>query len=77
MGAYGPAHLTLGLGYLFQPQYEQAITEMEQAIAVDSSDAGGYAILAWALSWAGKSAEALQMASGSAASGSPRSWTFI
>lgn len=34
---------------------------MEQGIAVDSSDASGYAILAWALSWAGKSDEALQM----------------
>ena len=61
-GSFGPAHWTLGFSYLYQRQYEQAIAEMEQATAVDSNWADSYAGLAMALSYAGKSDEAVRMA---------------
>jgi tetratricopeptide (TPR) repeat protein len=59
--AYSQSHLALGAVYLFQRQYEQAIAEMQQAIALDPHEAFEYALLAVALGWAGKSDEALQM----------------
>jgi adenylate cyclase len=55
------AHFALGSVYLSQRQYEQAIAEMKQAIALGPSVAGGYAGLADALSRASRSDEALQM----------------
>jgi tetratricopeptide (TPR) repeat protein len=61
-GSYGPAHVALGQSYLYQRQHEHAIAELEQAIAVDSSRAEGYAFLALALSYGGKSDEAVRMA---------------
>jgi tetratricopeptide (TPR) repeat protein len=59
--SFGPAHWALGFSYLYQRQYEQAIAEMEQATAVEPSWANGYAGLAMALSYAGKSDEAVRM----------------
>jgi adenylate cyclase len=52
---------TLGSVYLWQKQYEQATTAMEQAITLNPNVAGGYALLAEALSRAGRSEDALQM----------------
>jgi TolB-like protein/DNA-binding winged helix-turn-helix (wHTH) protein/predicted Zn-dependent protease len=60
-GSYGFAHAALGLSYLFQRQHEQAIAEMEQVVGLAPSDASSYAALALALSYAGKSGEALGM----------------
>jgi TolB-like protein/Tfp pilus assembly protein PilF len=60
-GSYWLAHVGLGLGYLFDRQYEQAIAAMEQSITLNSDAVGGYALLAMSLSYAGKSAEALSM----------------
>jgi adenylate cyclase len=60
-GSYGFAHLAPGYSYLYQRQHDQAIAELEQTIAVDASDANDYAALALALSYAGKSDEALGM----------------
>jgi adenylate cyclase len=60
--SYVQAHFTLGIVYLFQRQYEQAIAESERAIALDPNVAGGYAALAETLSRVGRSDEALQMA---------------
>jgi adenylate cyclase len=56
------AHLALGFVFLFQRQYEHAITEMEQAITHDPNNAYGYAFLADVLSRVGKSDDAIQMA---------------
>jgi adenylate cyclase len=60
--AFPDAHLALGVNYLYQRQYEQAIAEMKQAITVDPSYAVGYSGLASALSYAGNSDEAVRMA---------------
>jgi TolB-like protein/class 3 adenylate cyclase/Flp pilus assembly protein TadD len=60
--SYWAAHSALGLSYLFQRQHDQAIAELEQTIAVDASWAEGYASLAMALGFAGKSDEAVRMA---------------
>jgi adenylate cyclase len=54
--------VALGVSYLFQRQHDQAITELEQAIAVDSRWSEGYASLAMALSSAGKADEAVRTA---------------
>ncbi|HEV8717652.1 MAG TPA: tetratricopeptide repeat protein, partial [Candidatus Binatia bacterium] len=56
------SHATLGAVYLWQKQYEQAIAELERAIALDPNDASGYAALAEALSRVGRSEEAVGMA---------------
>jgi len=56
------SHIVLGYVYLWQKQYEPALAEMERAIALDPSDAGGYASLAEALSRVGRSEEAVGMA---------------
>jgi adenylate cyclase len=42
--SFGPAHWALGFSYLYQRQYEHAIAEMEQATAVESNWADGYAV---------------------------------
>jgi TolB-like protein/Tfp pilus assembly protein PilF len=55
-------HTTLGYTHLWQKQYEQAIAEMERAIAVDPNRADGYAGLAEALSRVGRPKEALGLA---------------
>lgn len=60
--AYPEAHLVLGVNYLYQRQYEQAITEMKQAVAADPSSALSYAHLALALSYVGNSDEAVRVA---------------
>jgi TolB-like protein/class 3 adenylate cyclase/predicted Zn-dependent protease len=55
------AHMNLGYVYLWQKQYEQALAEMERAIALDSNEAWSYAALAETLSRVGKPEEALRM----------------
>jgi adenylate cyclase len=59
--SYRQGHEALGMVYLFQRQYGQAIAALEQALTFDSSVAGSYAILADTLGRAGKVGEALQM----------------
>jgi TolB-like protein/Tfp pilus assembly protein PilF len=59
--SYPPSHWVLGYVYLFQKQYEQAMAEMERAIALDLSIADGYAGLAEVLSRVGRSEEAAGM----------------
>jgi len=54
------SHAILGIAYLWQKQYEQALAEMEQASTCDTNDARGYALLAEALSRVGKPEEALR-----------------
>jgi adenylate cyclase len=56
------AHMNLGYVYLWQTQYEQALAELERAIALDSNEAWSYAALAEVLSRVGKPEEALRMA---------------
>ena len=53
--------MILGYIYLWQKQYEQAIVEMERAIALDPHNATGYALLAEVLSFVGRSEEAVRM----------------
>jgi adenylate cyclase len=53
---------TLGNVYLWQKQYEQAVAEMERAVAFDPNMAGGYAFLAETLSRVGRADEALRAA---------------
>jgi tetratricopeptide (TPR) repeat protein len=59
--AFPVGHMFLGSVYLWQKQYEQAIAEMERAIALDPNDAWSYAALAEVLSRVGRSGEALRM----------------
>ncbi len=54
-------HLFLGYVYLFQKQYEQAMAEMERAIALDPNEAISYALLAQVLSRVGRPQEAVGM----------------
>jgi tetratricopeptide (TPR) repeat protein len=54
-------HRALGTVYLWQKQYEQALAEMKQAIALDSDRAGNYAVLAETLSRVGRVDEAVGM----------------
>jgi adenylate cyclase len=53
------AHLFLGTVSLWQKQYEQALAEMERAIALDPNLANGYALLAETLSRVGRPEEAV------------------
>ena len=53
------AHIALGYNYLLQKQYEQAIAEMERAIALDPNSAEGSRGLADVLSHVGRAEEAL------------------
>jgi adenylate cyclase len=55
-------HVFLGYVSLWQKQYEQAIAEMERAIALAPNDAFGYAGLAETLSRVGRAEEAVGMA---------------
>jgi adenylate cyclase len=55
-------HLNLGYVYLYQQQYEQALAEMERAVALGPNDAFGYAALAEALSRVGRSEDAWEAA---------------
>jgi TolB-like protein/class 3 adenylate cyclase/Tfp pilus assembly protein PilF len=60
--AYFVGHRALGTVYLWQKQYEPAIAELEQAIALDPNMADGYAFLAETLSRVGRPKEALRAA---------------
>jgi adenylate cyclase len=53
--------VTLGYVYLCQKQYEQAMAELERAIALDPNLADGYAGLAEVLSRVGRPEEAMRM----------------
>jgi len=56
------SHMMLGYISLYQHQYEQALAEMERAVALAPNVAGGYAALAVVLSCVGRSEEALEAA---------------
>jgi tetratricopeptide (TPR) repeat protein len=53
-------HATLGHIYLWQKQYDRAVSEMERVIALAPNEADGYAGLAEMLGRTGRSEEALQ-----------------
>ena len=54
-------HQILGIVYLWQKQYEQALAELERAIALDPNYASSYASLAETLSRVGRPEEAVAM----------------
>jgi len=54
--------VVLGLIYLFQHQYEQALAEMERTVALAPTEAESYAALATVLSHAGRTEDALEAA---------------
>jgi TolB-like protein/DNA-binding winged helix-turn-helix (wHTH) protein/Flp pilus assembly protein TadD len=56
------SHMLLGLIYLYQQQYDQALVEMKRAVALSPNDALNYAVLAEMLSCVGRSEEALEAA---------------
>jgi adenylate cyclase len=60
--SYHLGHMFLGYVYLWQKQYEQALAEMERAIALYPNEAFGYAFLAETLSRVGRSEDALEAA---------------
>jgi TolB-like protein/cytochrome c-type biogenesis protein CcmH/NrfG len=53
-------HRLVGYIYLWQKQYEHALAELGRAATLDPEEAGGYAVLAEALGWMGRTEEALQ-----------------
>jgi tetratricopeptide (TPR) repeat protein len=53
------SHINLGWVYLYQQQYDQALAEMERAVALDSNEAMSYAALAEVLSYMGRTEAAL------------------
>jgi adenylate cyclase len=53
------AHRLLAYVYLWQKQYDRAITEAEQALALDPNDAEGYETLGEILSFAGRPRDTL------------------
>jgi tetratricopeptide (TPR) repeat protein len=55
-------HLVLGAVYLGQKQYEQALAEMERAVALAPNEAQSYAGLAMVLSCVGRPEDALEAA---------------
>ena len=55
-------HIVLGYIYLYQQQYEQALAEMERAVALAPNEAGSYAALAEVLSCVGRTEDALEAA---------------
>ena len=59
--AFPWGHSVLGFVYLCQKQYEQAIAEMERAIALAPNDVWGYVGLAEMLGWMGRPEEGLLM----------------
>jgi adenylate cyclase len=60
--AFWGGHLVLGYVYLWQKQYEQALAEVNRAVALAPEDALNYATLALVLSYVGRSGEALEAA---------------
>jgi tetratricopeptide (TPR) repeat protein len=60
--SYHGNHMILGFIYLWQQQYEQALTEMERAVALAPTEAWSYAALAEVLSQMGKVEDALEAA---------------
>jgi tetratricopeptide (TPR) repeat protein len=60
--SYHLGHMFLGYVQLWQKQYEHALAELERAVALDPNEALGYAVLAEALSYAGRPQEAVRMA---------------
>lgn len=54
------AHMILGMVYVYQQQYEQAIAEEERAVALDPNRAGAYVGQAEVLNTAGRPEEALR-----------------
>jgi adenylate cyclase len=56
------SHINLGYVYLYQQQYDQALAEMERAVALASHEADSYAVRAEVLSRVGKTEEALEAA---------------
>src|SRR5262249_12561003 len=59
--SFSAGHGVLGAVYLWQKQYEPAMVEMEQAIALEPNNAASYAGLAQVLSRVGRSEEAVEM----------------
>jgi TolB-like protein/predicted Zn-dependent protease len=59
--AYPIAHTALGFIYLWQKQYEHAITAFERAVALDGNYVCGYMMLAYGLSHVGRVNEAVQV----------------
>jgi tetratricopeptide (TPR) repeat protein len=59
--SFPQGYLALGSVYLWQKQYEQAIAEMERAVALAPPVAGSYAGLAEVLSRVGRTEDALRM----------------
>ncbi|HEV8717773.1 MAG TPA: tetratricopeptide repeat protein [Candidatus Binatia bacterium] len=55
-------HIVLGWIYLYQQQYDQALTEMERAVALAPTEAESYAGLAEVLSYVGRAEDALEAA---------------
>jgi adenylate cyclase len=55
-------HIYLGYIYLYQQQYDQALAEVERAVALAPTEAGSYAALAEVLSRMGRSEDALEAA---------------
>src|SRR2546422_7157257 len=55
-------HIVLGYVFLYQQQYEQALTEMERAVALAPTEGGSYAALAVVLSDIGRLEDALMAA---------------
>jgi len=56
------AHRLLAYVYLWQKQYDRAVTAAEQALALDPNDAEGYETLGEILSFAGRPQDALGLA---------------
>jgi adenylate cyclase len=54
-------HLALGIVYLNQKQYEQAVAEMKRAVALYPTQVVSYAVLAEVLSLMGRADDALQV----------------
>ena len=59
--SFSAGHGVLGAVYLWQKQYEPAMVEMEQAIALEPNNGTNYAGLAQVLSRVGRSEEAIGM----------------
>jgi TolB-like protein/Flp pilus assembly protein TadD len=60
--SYHRSHIVLGSIYLYQQQYEQALAEMERAVALAPTDAWSCAALAEVLSHMGRTEGALEAA---------------
>jgi adenylate cyclase len=60
--SYHRSHIVLGWIYLSQQQYDQALAEMERAVALAPTEAWSYAGLAEVLSYVGRTDDALKAA---------------